>query len=66
MRWPVRPVAEFFYERDTAGVSTTSGLVGAIWQWRDNLSFDVGLRRARTGNVNVNEVRAGLTWSFML
>jgi hypothetical protein len=60
----VRPVAEIFYEHDTGGITTTSGLIGAIWQWNDDLSFDVGIRRARMGGLDVDEFRAGLTWSF--
>jgi hypothetical protein len=64
--WPVRPVAEIFYERDFGGVTTTSALVGAIWQVRDHLSIDVGLRRARINDDTLNEVRAGLTFSFSI
>ena len=63
-RWAVRPVGEVFYERDFAGVTTTSALIGAIWQVRDNLAFDVGLRRARINDDILTEVRAGLTFSF--
>ncbi|MPZ31999.1 MAG: hypothetical protein GEV13_13540 [Rhodospirillales bacterium] len=43
--WTVRPVAEIFYERDFGGVTTTSALVGAIWQVREHLAIDVSLRR---------------------
>jgi len=64
--FPLRPVAEVYYERDTAGAWTASGLVGAIWRWSDTLSFDVGVRRARAGRTNVDEIRAGLTWGFAL
>jgi hypothetical protein len=62
-KWTVRPVAEFFYEEEFGPAHTVSALVGAIWQVRDNLSFDVGFRHAIT---NVNEVRAGLTYGFPL
>jgi hypothetical protein len=62
--WPVRPAAEVFYERDFGGVSTISGLIGAIWQLRDNLAVDVGFRGALTGDHTLNEFRAGLTFSF--
>jgi hypothetical protein len=64
--WPVRPVAEVFYERDSTGLETVSGLAGAIWQWDRSLSFDLGVRRARSGDRDVDEVRAGLTWVFAL
>jgi hypothetical protein len=64
--WPVRPVAEIFGEEASGGPRTTSGLVGAIWRARDDLSFDVGLRFARAGDELVREVRLGLNWTFSL
>src|SRR6202171_2428493 len=63
-KWAVRPVAEFFYEKEFRRSETISGLVGLIWRVRDNLSFDVGLRHAFTNGHPVNEVRAGLTFGF--
>jgi len=65
-KWTVRPVAEFFYEEEFGQAHTVSALVGAIWQVKDNLSFDVGFRHAITNGVNINEVRAGLTYGFPL
>lgn len=62
--WAVRPVAEPFYEREAGGSTTTSGLIGAIWQVRDDLAFDVGLRSGRIDGRTFDEVRAGLTFSF--
>jgi hypothetical protein len=62
--WPVRPVAEVFHERDFGRLTTTSELIGAIWQVRETLSFDAGLRRARVNNHTLDEVRAGLTFAF--
>ena len=62
--WPLRPVAEVFYERDFGGVSTTSALVGAIWQVRDNIAFDVGLRGAQVNDQPLREVRFGVTFGF--
>jgi long-subunit fatty acid transport protein len=44
---------------------TLSGLIGAIWQVNDKLSFDVGFRHAIMNGSNVNEIRAGLTVGFM-
>lgn len=64
--WTIRPVAEFFYEREFSQSETISGLIGLIWRVRDNLSFDVGLRHALTNGHPVNEVRAGLTLGFPL
>lgn len=62
--WAVRPVAEVSYERDFGRLRTTSGLIGAIWQVRENLAVDVGVRAARINERTANEIRAGLTFSF--
>jgi hypothetical protein len=45
--WAVRPVGEFFHERDFGQFQTRSALAGAIWQVKDNLAIDFGLRGAR-------------------
>src|SRR5262245_57213890 len=60
-KWTVRPVAEVFYEKE---FGTISGLAGLIWQVREDLSFDVGVRHALTNGHPVNELRAGMTVSF--
>jgi hypothetical protein len=65
-KWPIRPVAEFFYEHEFGKSETISGLIGLIWRVRDDLSFDVGLRHALTNGHPVNEVRAGMTFGFPL
>ncbi len=65
-KWKVRPVAEVFYENEIGISHTVSALVGAIWQVRDNLSFDIGFRHALTGGRPVDEIRAGLTFGFPL
>jgi hypothetical protein len=65
-KWKVRPVAEFFYEDEIGQSRTLSGLVGAIWQVEDNLSFDVGFRHAVVNGHPVEEVRAGVTFGFKL
>lgn len=62
-KWAVRPVAEVFTEQEVNGGRTKSALIGLIWRKQENLSFDVGLRSARTGDQRVDEVRAGLTWA---
>jgi hypothetical protein len=64
--WKVRPVSEFFYEKDFGREETISGLVGLIWQASDKLSFDVAFRHALTNRHPVNEVRAGLTFAVPL
>src|SRR5689334_24768520 len=66
IKWKVRPVAEFFYEDEVNAARTISGLVGAIWQVNDKLSFDVGFREALTGGHPVSEIRAGFTVGFAL
>jgi len=55
---------EIFYENEIGQTRTISGLVGAIWQVRENLSFDVGYRHAWVNSHPVEEVRAGLTFGF--
>ena len=55
-----------FYEKEFGKAETVSALLGAIWQVRDNLSFDIGLRHALTNGHPVNEIRAGLTFGFPL
>jgi hypothetical protein len=60
----VRPVLEIFTDRVSTGSRTNSALVGFIWQPNDALAFDFGLRKARTDEQKVTEIRAGLTWSL--
>jgi hypothetical protein len=63
-KWTVRPVAEFFYDKVWTQTETRSALVGAIWQVRDDLSFDAAYRYALVSGRPVNEIRAGLTFAF--
>ncbi len=65
-QWKVRPVAEIFYEEEFGQSRAVSGLIGAIWQVRDDLAFDVGFRHAQRNGQPVNEIRAGLTFGFPL
>jgi hypothetical protein len=62
--WPVRPVAEFFYESDLSLFRSGSALVGAIWQVQDNIAVDFGLRGARVNGQTAGEIRAGVTFAF--
>jgi hypothetical protein len=62
--WKVRPVAEVFYDKVWTQTETRSALVGAIWQVRDDLSFDAAYRYAVVDGRAVNEIRAGLTFAF--
>jgi len=64
--WPVRPVAEVFYEREWGVAETVSGLAGAIWQVNDKLALDVAVREARLSGHTVNELRAGVTFAVPL
>jgi hypothetical protein len=65
-RWTIRPMAEFFYENQFGSAQTLSALIGAIWQPRENLAFDRGVREALTNGKQVNEIRAGVTFGFSL
>jgi hypothetical protein len=65
-KWKVRPVMEVFYENEIGQARTISGLVGAIWQVRENLSFDIGYRHAWVNSQPIDEVRAGLTFGFSI
>jgi hypothetical protein len=62
--WIVRPVAELFVDQASGHPRITSRLIGAIWRVRDNLSFDVGVRSARSGREAIQEFRLGLTWAL--
>ncbi len=64
--WTVRPVAEFFYDKDFATDQTASALVGAIWTVSDSLALDAALRGAREEGDYALEVRLGLTWAVPL
>ena len=63
-KWKVRPVAEVFYDKVWTQTEIRSALVGAIWQVRDDLSFDAAYRYALVSGRAVNEIRAGLTFAF--
>ena len=62
--WPVRPVSEFFYDRDVGQFETRSGLIGAIWQVKDNIAVDFAVRGARINDHTAGEIRAGVTFAF--
>ncbi len=63
--WTVRPVGEIVYEWDAAAAETrVSGLAGAIWQAKENLAFDLGVREGRTNSRAVSELRLGFTLAF--
>jgi hypothetical protein len=62
--WKVRPVAEIYSDSVVNQSQTFSALIGAIWQVRDNLAFDVALRYALVDGRPVNELRAGVTIGF--
>jgi hypothetical protein len=63
--WPVRPVGEVFYERTIGEEETLSGLIGAIWQIRENFAADLAIREARVDardhDRTQTEIRLGLT-----
>lgn len=62
---PVRPVAEvtFEYERGT-DTRSVGALLGAIWQRKENLSFDIAVRAVAEDEAWSYEGRIGLTWAL--
>jgi hypothetical protein len=64
--WVVRPVGETVVEQEVGGSRLVSGLIGAIWRANQNLVLDAAGRAVRAGEVNVWEIRAGLTWFTQL
>jgi hypothetical protein len=62
--WKVRPVVELYYDKVWQETESRSILVGAIWQVREDLSFDAAYRYALVNGLAVNEIRAGLTFAF--
>jgi hypothetical protein len=46
--WTVRPVAEIFHEQEFGVFRETSGLLGAIWQVRNDIAVDAGFRMAQS------------------
>jgi len=64
--WKIRPVFEVFSDSTWMQSQTYSGLIGAIWQVRDNLAFDVAMRYALVNGRPVNEFRIGVTFGFPL
>lgn len=62
--WVVRPVSEFFYDRNVGLFRTRSALVGAIWQVQDNIAVDLAVRGARVNDHTAGEIRAGVTFAF--
>jgi hypothetical protein len=63
-QWSVRPVMEIYSDSVFSQTQTFSALVGAIWQVRNNLAFDIGLRYASVNGRPVDELRAGFTVGF--
>jgi hypothetical protein len=63
-KWIVRPVLEVYADSVFNQSQTVSALIGAIWQVRDTLAFDVGIRHALVNGQPVNELRAGVTFGF--
>lgn len=60
----MRPVAEIFGERDFPVFTARSVLVGAIWQVKDDVTVDFGLRGGRVNDHSLTEIRAGITFSL--
>jgi hypothetical protein len=62
--WPIRPVAEVNYERDSSFQNTYSVLVGAIWKVKKHLAFDLAFRHAEMNARPDEQVRAGVTFDL--
>lgn len=60
----IRPVGEVFAARDSAGRHTESALAGMVWKARKGLTFDIAVRKARTEEYAISEIRIGLTWAM--
>ena len=65
-KWKVRPVFEIYSDSVVTQSQTFSGLVGAIWQVNDKLSFDAAVRYASVDGRPVSELRLGMTFGFPL
>lgn len=63
-RFGLRPVAEATLFREVGEATAVSGLLGVIWEPRDDLAFDLGFRYARDDGTDVRELRLGVSWSF--
>jgi len=64
--WAIRPVAEVYTEREAGSDAKYSALGGPIWQVRDRLSIDAGVRHAVQADSGATEVRFGITWGVGL
>jgi hypothetical protein len=63
-KWTIRPVVEIYSDSVPGGTQTFSGLIGAIWQVREDLAVDLAVRHAISGGHDTNEVRLGATISL--
>lgn len=62
--WLVRPVAELSYAHEAGGSEEAGILVGAIWNFSENLGFDAGVRRSFLGSERSTELRLGFSFAF--
>lgn len=63
-KWKVRPVAEVFFDEKFDQETEVSGLVGLIWQARENVAVDFAVRAASVNGRPVEEIRAGVTFGI--
>ena len=64
--WKVRPVTEISYAHEIGEAEEAALLLGAIWNFNDNLVFDVGVRRTIVGDERNTELRLGLSFAFQV
>jgi hypothetical protein len=55
--WKVRSTAEIAYDREAGRRETSSALIGVIWQIRDNIALDSGIREGRTNILDLTSRR---------
>jgi hypothetical protein len=64
--WPVRPVGELSLEH-TGGEPAARGLLaGLIWQTRQGLTMDAGVKALDGGDEHGLELRTGFTWHMQV
>ena len=65
-RWPVRPVCELSWEREGDEAGIRGLLAGLIWQTRQGLTMDAGVKLLDGGAEHGLELRSGFTWHMQM
>lgn len=56
-----RPVAELTYAHEAGSADIGGALLGLIWEYRDGLEFDLGVKRSYQRHGHATEFRIGVT-----